>query len=87
MTAERKMKTQGKKESSSEFFERLRPKFLDWKPPTEEEKAAEVQARKDAKEAELKRVTELAKAREMEKAAVSKKRRSATARKKQRTPG
>jgi len=61
------MKTEGKKESSSEFFERLRPKFLDWRPPTEEEKAAEVKARRDAKEAELKRVTELAKVRDLEK--------------------
>lgn len=64
-----------KKESSSAYFERLRPKFLDWAPPTEEEKAREVQARRDAKEAELKRVTDLARQKEIEKAASSKKRR------------
>jgi hypothetical protein len=72
--AGKKTKTEGKKESSSAFFERLRPKFLDWKPSTEEEKALEVKARRDAKEAELNRVMELAKARETEKAAKSKKR-------------
>ena len=58
-----------KKESSSEFFQKLRPKFLDWEPPTEEQKAREVQARRDAKAAELKKVTDLASAREAERAA------------------
>jgi len=53
-----------KKESSSVFFQNLRPKFLDWEPPTEEEKALEVRARKEAREAELKRVTDLAKKRD-----------------------
>ncbi|HYL89964.1 MAG TPA: hypothetical protein VEU32_14505 [Burkholderiales bacterium] len=75
MKAARKTKTGGEKESSSAYFERLRPKFLDWRPPTEEEKALEVKARRDAKEAELKRVTDLAKQRETEKAALSRKRR------------
>ncbi len=55
------------KESSSVFFQNLRPKFLDWEPPTEEEKAFEVKARKEAREAELKRVTDLAKKRDAEK--------------------
>ena len=57
-------KIKEEKESSSVFFESLRPKFLDWEPPTEAEKALAVRARKDAKEAELKRVTELAKKRD-----------------------
>jgi hypothetical protein len=57
-------------ESSSAFFERLRPAFLDWVPPTEEEKARELRARWLAREAELQRVTALEKAREAEKAAV-----------------
>jgi hypothetical protein len=61
--------TKREKESSSVFFQNLRPKFLDWQPPTEQEKAAEVKARKDAREAELKRVTDLAKKREGEKEA------------------
>ena len=60
---------QRKDESSSAFFQRTRPSFVDWKPPTEEEKALAVKARSDAKEAELKRVTELAKLREAERKA------------------
>ena len=82
MKAGRKTKTDGEKESSSAYFERLRPKFLDWRPPTEEEKALEVKARRDAKEAELKRVTDLAKQRDMEKAAISRKRREERSRRK-----
>ena len=62
-----KPKIKAEKESSSVFFQNLRPKFLDWEPPTEEEKALAVQARKDAKEAELKRVTDLAKKRDAKK--------------------
>jgi hypothetical protein len=63
----KKARTSGRKESSSVFFRNLRPKFLDWEPPTDEEKALAVKARKDAKEAELKRVTDLAKRRDAEK--------------------
>ena len=59
--------TTKKKESSSDFFRNLRPKFLDWEPPTEAEKALEVKARQDARDAELKRVTDLAKKRDVEK--------------------
>jgi hypothetical protein len=68
----KKAKIKREKESSSAFFQSLRPKFLDWKPPTEEEKALEVKARKEARDAELKRVTGLAKDREAEKAALKK---------------
>ena len=68
-----------KKEPSSVFFEKLRPKFLDWEPPTEEEKALQVKARQEAKDAELKRVTELAKSRDAEKQAASRRRRSEAA--------
>jgi hypothetical protein len=57
-----------KKQSSSVSFQNLRPRFLDWEPPTEEEKALEVKARKEAREAELKRVTDLAKKRDVAKA-------------------
>lgn len=63
----KKARTTAEKESSSVFFQNLRPKFLDWQPPTEEEKALEAKARKDAREAELKRVTDLAKKRDAEK--------------------
>jgi hypothetical protein len=59
--------TKREKESSSVFFQNLRPKFLDWEPPTEEEKAAALKARQEARETELKRVTELAKKRDVEK--------------------
>jgi hypothetical protein len=65
----KKTRTKGEKESSSVYFQNLRPKFLDWEPPTEEEKAREARARKEAKEAELKRVTDLAKKRDAEKGA------------------
>jgi hypothetical protein len=75
-------KAEKRKESSSAFFQNLRPKFLDWQPPTEEEKALEVRGRSEAREAELKRVTELAKGREAEKAGIARRNRSAAARKK-----
>ena len=65
---------QAEGESSSAFFERLRPSFLDWTPPTEEEKARELRAKWQAREAELQRVTALANAREAEKAAIRKRR-------------
>ena len=65
-------KASSEKESSKAFFESLRPKFLDWEPPTEEEKAQAVKARQEAREAEVKRVTELAKKRDQEKAAARK---------------
>ena len=58
-----------KKEPSSVFFRNLRPKFLDWEPPTEEEKALALKARIEARDAELKRVTDLAKKRDVEKRA------------------
>ena len=75
------------KESSTAYFQNLRPKFLDWNPPTEEEKALAVTARREAREIELTRVTELAKVREAEKAATAKRYRSAAGRKKQRKRG
>ena len=62
------------KESSGAFFQNLRPKFLDWRPATEEEKALEVKARQDARDAELKRVTDLAKKRDAGKGAATRRR-------------
>ena len=85
MTA-KKTKAGREKESSSVFFENLRPKFLDWQPATEAEKALEVKARKDAREIELKRVTELANEREAAKAATRTRYRGAAAAKKKRKP-
>lgn len=75
------------KESSSAYFEKLRPRFLDWTPPTEEEKALEVKARQQAREDELKRVTELAKTRDAEKAVTRKRNPKAIVIKKSRGPG
>jgi len=80
----KKSKADRAKESSTAYFQNLRPKFLDWNPPTEEEKALAVTARRQARESELKRVTELAKSRDAEKAAMTKRNRSAGGRKKQR---
>ena len=74
------------KESSSDFFRNLSPKFLDWAPPTEEEKALAVTTRREAREVELKRVTRLATEREAEKAVMRKRYRNAAAGKKQRNP-
>ena len=75
IAAEMKAKKAGarrEKISSSAYFRNLRPKFLDWEPPSEEEKALAVRARREARDAELQRVTELAKVREAEKAATRK---------------
>jgi hypothetical protein len=81
MSSKNEMKdiVQAEGESSSAFFERLRPSFLDWAPPTEEEKARELRARWLAREAELQRVTALEKAKEAEKAAIRKRRDEARA--------
>jgi hypothetical protein len=67
------IKTSVPKESSSEYFARIRPKFLDWNPPTPEEALAEVQKRKDDREAELRKVTALEKAKLAEKKSGKKK--------------
>jgi hypothetical protein len=83
----KKEKARRVKESSSAYFQNLGLKFLDWKPPTEEEKALEVKARREAKEVELQRVTGLARDREAEKAAITKRYRGAATRKKQRNRG
>lgn len=63
----KKRKTVATKESTSAFFQNLRPKFLDWEPQTEGEKALEARERIEAKEIELKRVNELAKVRQANK--------------------
>lgn len=59
-------------ESSAEYFRRLRPKFLDWEPPTEEERLQEVQARREAKQRELDKVVRLEKERQAAKRAARK---------------
>jgi hypothetical protein len=59
-------------ESSAEYFRRLRPKFLDWEPPTEEERLREVKERREAKQRELEKVTRLEKERQAAKKAARK---------------
>jgi hypothetical protein len=83
----KKKRTKAETESSSEFFQNLRPKFLDWEPPTEAEKALELKARTEAREVELKRVTDLAKNRDVEKMTARKRYRSDAAGHKQRGRG
>ena len=61
------------KESSSAFFARLRPKFLDWTPPTPDELRLEAQKRREERDAQLRKVTELEKAKLAEKKSGKKK--------------
>jgi len=59
-------------ESSAEYFRKSRPKFLDWEPPTEEQRLQEVKARREAKERELDKVLRLERARQAAKKAARK---------------
>lgn len=63
----------GQKESSSAYFARIRPKFLDWNPPTEDELRLEAEKRQDDRDAELKKVVALEKAKLAEKKSGKKK--------------
>ena len=71
--ARKKTDAGARKESSSAFFERIRPKFLDWVPPSQEELRLEAQKRRDERDAELKKVTALEKAKLAEKKSGKKK--------------
>ena len=71
--ARKKTDAGARKESSSAFFERIRPKFLDWMPPSQEELRLEAQKRRDDRDAELKKVTALEKAKLAEKKSGKKK--------------
>ncbi len=71
--AAKKSKPALPKESSSAYFARIRPKFLDWNPPTPDEILAEAQKRRDDRDAELKKVTALEKAKLAEKKSGKKK--------------
>lgn len=71
--AKKKTKSAVPKESSSAFFARIRPKFLDWNPPTPEEILQEAQKRRDDRDAELRKVTALEKAKLAEKKSGKKK--------------
>ena len=82
MTKSRKTKSSADKESSSAFFERSRPKFLDWRPQTEEERLQDARMRREERDAQLKKVTELEAARQAAKAALRTPSRAAAAKKK-----
>lgn len=71
--AAKKAKPAVPKESSSAFFARMRPKFLDWSPPTEDELREQAEQRRHERDAQLKKVTELEKARLAEKKSGKKK--------------
>lgn len=71
--AAKKAKAPVSKESSSAFFARIRPKFLDWAPPTQDELRLEAQKRQDERDEELRKVTALEKAKLAEKKSGKKK--------------
>jgi hypothetical protein len=71
--AAKKTKAAASKESSSAFFARIRPKFLDWSPPTEDERRLEAEKRQEERDAELRKVTALEKAKLAEKKSGKKK--------------
>ncbi len=80
----KKVKKPREKESSSVFFQKLRPKFLDWQPPTQEEHAQAAKDRQRAREAESERVIALAKSRQVERGANRKSEQAEPAKKKSR---
>ena len=67
-----KTKPAAPKESSSEFFARNRPKFLDWAPLTPDEVLLAAQTRSEEREAQLRKVIELEKAKQKKKASEKK---------------
>jgi hypothetical protein len=71
--AAKKTKTAVPRESSSAYFARIRPKFLDWAPPTEDERRLEAEKRQEERDAELRKVTALEKAKLAEKKSGKKK--------------
>ena len=55
------------KELPSAFLDRTKPKFLDWEPPTPEELVLEAQKRRAERDAQLRIVTELERAKQAKK--------------------
>jgi len=55
------------KELPSASFDRTKPKFLDWEPPTPEELVLEAQKRRAERDAQLRIVTELERAKQAKK--------------------
>jgi hypothetical protein len=73
MVKAKKSKRAAQKELSSAFFARTIPKFLDWIPPTPDELLLEAQKRRDERDAQLRKVTELEKAKNSKKKSERKK--------------
>lgn len=55
------VKPKREQESSQAFFHRVRPKFLDWQPPTQEEHLQAMESLRKERETQLEKVLELAK--------------------------
>ena len=64
MVKAKKRKRAAQKELSSAFFERTKPKFLDWIPPTPDELLQEAQKRREERDAQLRIVTEIERAKQ-----------------------
>ena len=73
MVKAKKRKTAAQKELSSAFFERTKPKFLDWIPPTPDELLQEAQKRREERDAQLRIVTEIERAKQAKKKSEKKK--------------
>ena len=61
------------KESSSAFFTRTKPKFLDWTPPTPDERLLDAQKRREDRDAHTKKLIEIEKAKQANKKLAGKK--------------
>jgi hypothetical protein len=73
MVKTKKGKKMVQKELSSAFFDRTKPKFLDWVPPTPDELLLEAQKRRAERDAQLRIVTELGRAKQAKKQSEKKK--------------
>ena len=67
MVKTKKGKKAAHKELSSAFFARTKPKFLDWIPPTPDELLQEAQKRREERDAQLRIVTEIERAKQAKK--------------------
>jgi hypothetical protein len=73
MVKTKKGKGAVQKEPPSAFFARTRPKFFDWMPPTPDELLAAAQKRREERDAQLRKVTAIEKAKRDEKKPARKK--------------
>jgi hypothetical protein len=73
MVKAKKRKRAVQNELSSAFFERTKPKFLDWIPPTPDELLLEAQKRREERDTQMRKVTEIERAKQAKKKSVRKK--------------